>query len=265
MTRTTIVVPCFNEFQRLPVEQFAAFSRTHSWASLLFVNDGSTDGTTNLLQRLRRKHSGRVHVLDLACNRGKAEAVRQGLLAASAFGCEYLGFWDADLATPLTEIPRFREVLDRRPHVQLVAGVRLPLLGRDVRRRRIRHVLGRLFSQCAGWTLAMPVVDTQCGAKLFRWSAGVARVFAESFHSRWIFDVEILARWKMLVGEPRETIFELPVEAWREVAGSKLRMRDFVRAAGDLLRIGWHYRVMGGAAKLPMGEAIRKHEARRAA
>src|SRR5439155_4840561 len=110
-----------------------------------------------------------------------------------ANGADYVGYWDADLATPLQAIPEFLEVFAERPGLELVCGARVRLLGRDIRRTRRRHYLGRAFATVASWLLQLSVYDTQCGAKLFRASPRITAVFNQPFHTRWLFDVEILA------------------------------------------------------------------------
>jgi len=94
--------------------------------------------------------------------------------------------------------------------------------------------------------LRLAIYDTQCGAKLFRVTPELREVFREPFESRWIFDVEILARLIALHraqgGSPLdETIYELPLRQWRDVAGSKLTAGDFPRAALELARIYRRY------------------------
>jgi hypothetical protein len=83
------------------------------------------------------------------------------------------------------------------------------------------------------------VYDTQCGAKLFRVSDAMREIFAETFLSRWIFDVEIIARFVQQRGrnKPRAAIYELPIKVWRDVKGSKVRSTDFIRALRDLWKI----------------------------
>src|SRR5262249_48655478 len=96
MSKTVIVVPCYNEDARLRGEAFATFlDRPDVW--LLFVNDGSTDGTLSLLHRVRERLGDRAALLDLERNGGKAEAVRQGLLWALAEGADCVAYTDADL------------------------------------------------------------------------------------------------------------------------------------------------------------------------
>ena len=172
--RSIIVVPCYNEERRLPVQAFRDFAS----ADFLFVNDGSTDGTLNLLQSLHAEQPDRVTVLDLDRNRGKAEAVRQGVLAAMERKVDFVGFWDADLATPLAEMPGFLEVFDARPDIDMVFAARVRLLGRQISRRPARHYFGRVGATLISSSLGLAVYDTQCGAKLFRVSDEIRQLFA---------------------------------------------------------------------------------------
>jgi len=94
----------------------------------------------------------------------------------------------------------------------------------------------------AATALRLPIYDTQCGAKVFRVDDALAELFREPFLSRWIFDVEIIARRltarRGSDGPPvRDVIYELPLTAWHDVHGSKIRLRDFVVVVGDFLRI----------------------------
>lgn len=243
---TTIVIPCYNEAARFPVETFLSFAGSHPAIRFLLVNDGSKDGTLELLRRVQKGREEQIGVLDQPQNGGKGEAVRCGILAALAQeGCLYTGFWDADMATPLEAIEELTEVLAARPGVAMVFGARVKLLGRRVERRAIRHYLGRVFATVVSVLLQLPIYDTQCGAKLFRVSPETRVLFAEPFCSRWVFDVEILARFirhrRFQMEEVAAGICEFPLQEWRDVAGSKVRPRDFFRAFFDVLRIRRRY------------------------
>src|SRR3954469_5940497 len=96
-----VVVPCYNESKRLDTQAFAEFARSHPNITVLFVDDGSTDDTPLILERLRQQHSSRVCTLRLSANVGKAEAVRRGMRIALRRGPLMVGYWDSDLATPL--------------------------------------------------------------------------------------------------------------------------------------------------------------------
>ena len=251
MTRAVIVVPCYNEARRLPTARFTAFAIDHAVdVRFLFVNDGSTDETAEVIASLVSAHPSLFELLDLPHNVGKAEAVRLGVLSAREGGCEYVGFWDADLATPLAEIPAFIAQLDATPELLMVIGARIRLLGREVERRFVRHVLGRVFATGASLVLSLPVYDTQCGAKLFRDGPLLSRLFGAEFSSRWVFDVELIARlgaelrWD--IDRLSALIYEHPLERWRDVEGSKVRPRDLPRAFFDLVRIGARYRLKLG-------------------
>lgn len=244
-----IAIPCYNEASRLDLAQFGSFLGEHAQVGLVFVDDGSTDSTRPLLDSLAERHPEQVRVHSLDRNRGKAEAVRTGIRLASAFHhAVYLGYWDADLATPLHAIIEFAQVLDHRADLELVMGARVQLLGRSIRRRALRHYLGRIFATAASMTLGLPVYDTQCGAKLFRASTGMVEHFDRPFRTRWLFDIELIARMiGSRTGPARphsdQPIFEYPLMQWHDVAGSRVRPIDFFRAMIELAIIGLELRV----------------------
>jgi hypothetical protein len=112
-------------------------------------------------------------------------------------------------------------------------------MGRDVKRKATRHYFGRVFATAASLTLDLPVYDTQCGAKMLRVNALTGTLFAKPFRSRWIFDVELIARYLQLPvapGEPsrRDRLYELVLPAWHDKPGSKLHWYDFAHAMVDL-------------------------------
>lgn len=237
-----LVIPCFNEADRLNISSFQAFLTKDPKFRLVFVDDGSVDGTREILEQLRRAHEERVFVVTQAVNAGKAEAVRVGLTYALSTDAQVVGFWDADLATPLDAVWDLLGILECRPDIDWVLGARVQLLGREIRRRAVRHYLGRLFATAASVVLQMPVYDTQCGAKLFRSQSDLREVVARGFVSRWVFDVEMLARFARIRKRDGgrsalESIYEYPLQQWADVAGSKVRGRDFLRASVEFLQI----------------------------
>jgi glycosyltransferase involved in cell wall biosynthesis len=246
LSQTTIVIPCYNEAERLEVEAFRAYASGARDVRFLFVNDGSNDGTEGVLRSMADADAEAFAVLTLPRNMGKAEAVRRGFLKAFGNAPDYVGFWDADLATPLETIGELVELLDARPRLEIVFGSRVNLLGRSVRRNLARHYVGRVFATAAAAVLRLPIYDTQCGAKMFRVSDEIAGLFREPFLSRWIFDVEIVAR---LLRARRDgdrppvgaVLYEHPLMEWHDVRGSKLRYRHFVTVAVDLVRIWFRY------------------------
>ncbi len=244
--RVGVVIPCYNEARRLSVERFRDFLAANQTKHLLFVDDGSHDRTRDVLEQICRGYEDRAGILLSNRNKGKAESVRTGINhALNTFQQDVVGYWDADLATPLDSIGRFLAVLDDHPRIEMVFGSRIKLLGRRIQRRETRHYLGRVFATVVSMMLRLPIYDTQCGAKLFRVDENVRRVFADPFLSRWVFDVEIIARYLNLYRynseRLEESIYEYPLEVWTDVEGSKVRPEDFVRALVDVLKIRRKY------------------------
>jgi dolichyl-phosphate beta-glucosyltransferase len=249
LLQLSLVVACFNEEQRLLPARFLAALEAWPQLQLLFVDDGSTDGTPRVLAELVALHP-RARLLALPSNVGKAEAVRAGVLAVldTAKPPAWVGYWDADLATPLDELAGFKGAIARHPAAGFFAGARVGLMGRRIERDPVRHVAGRVFATAASLALGLGTYDTQCGAKVLE--ADLAReLFAEPLTTRWLLDVELLAR--LVAGRGGEAaarlVVEVPLEAWRDVGGSKLKPRDFVLAPLELAGIWRRYlRGQGG-------------------
>jgi glycosyltransferase involved in cell wall biosynthesis len=244
--RIVLVVPCYNEAARLNIHEFRSFAAQNSGVQLLFVDDGSRDKTLAALEQIREGNEGTVSILPCPVNRGKAEAVRLGVLhALDQFAPRMIGFWDADLATPLNAVALLARVLDEKPAIEMVFGARVKLLGREVERRAIRHYPGRVFATVVSLLLRLSIYDSQCGAKLFRVEPHTREIFAQPFLSKWVFDVEILARYsnqrKLSAAELGGIIYEYPLEKWTDVAGSKLHPGDFLKALLDVWRIYRRY------------------------
>lgn len=241
-----VIVPCYNEEKRLLQQDFIDFADRTPGYNFLFVNDGSKDGTAATLKNLAAQRSDRFAVLNLEQNSGKAEAVRQGFVHSLNSGVPFLAFWDADLATPLEVLPHFVKAFEEQSKVEIVLGARVKLMGHDIQRRMSRHYLGRIFATFASLVLNLAVYDTQCGAKMFRVTDTLKTIFENPFSSRWIFDVEILARYlkakNISRAEAESSIYELPLRTWRDVAGSKVKPGDFLKAIGELLTIYLRYR-----------------------
>jgi dolichyl-phosphate beta-glucosyltransferase len=245
-TRTIVVVPCYNEEFRFPQHDFAEFAANHHDIGFLLVDDGSTDRTRASLESLQKLAPASFFMYPLPKNKGKGEAVRQGLLQAISFEPEFVCYWDADLATPLDELHEFISIASRSPEVFLVMGSRVQRLGSRIDRSLWRHCVGRVFASLASSALKLSVYDTQCGAKLMRADVGLQAALAAPFHGRWIFDIELIQR---LSQQPRHGsadrcgtpahpgIVEVPLTRWIDVPGSKVSVVDGLWAFFQLARI----------------------------
>lgn len=239
MSAITIIIPCYNEANRLPAAEYRKFLSENE-DMLIFVNDGSTDATLPLLYSLQQEYPSQITVLDLEKNSGKAETIRQGMLWATHLQPDaIIGFMDADLATPLEELIYFKTAF-RDPRLSFVFGSRIARIGANIHRYQARHYLGRVIATFISNYLRLPVNDSQCGAKFFH--AGFARqLFAEPFVSRWIFDVEIFRRISLMGIRVDSCTLELPLHTWIEKGGSKLVLRDMIKLPWEFYRVMNYY------------------------
>lgn len=231
--RPAIVIPCFNEAKRLDAAEVAALAER---VTVIVVDDGSTDGTREMLRDLARSLPN-VRPIELDRNVGKAESVRKGLVDALGEGAPVVGYTDADFATSAAEMLRLLDVLQTRD-VDAVLGSRVARLGANIERKATRHLGGRVFATVASWTLDSPVYDTQCGAKWFRRTPALASALATPFATQWAFDVELLARLLGRLGSgpvlSASRLLEVPLDAWRDTRGSKLGLGGKVRGVCEV-------------------------------
>ncbi|MBP5296258.1 MAG: glycosyltransferase [Bacteriovoracaceae bacterium] len=238
-----IVIPCFNEAQRLAGDAFVTFAQQHPSWHLVFVDDGSTDATKIYLQNLIAPHTlNNVHLLTIT-HQGKAAAVRAGMyyLQQLNISWEVCGFYDADQSAPLAELARlvanFHEQKNSSPpSSDALFASRIQYLGTHIQRRWWRHYLGRIFATVISLMVDLSIYDSQCGLKLFR-AKQASEIFAEEFISPWFFDVELIFRLKKLGA----TITECPLQAWQDKGHSKLKWQDFVLTPWYLAKIYIHY------------------------
>ena len=241
MEKICVIIPCYNEASRIRLDVFRDFLREQDYSDFCFVNDGSRDNTSEVLRYAVERCPERFLLVDNPDNRGKAEAVRSGMLHVASLGrYDLIGFLDADLATPLEDIHLLVEVMRRQPSVMMTMGARLKRLGANVQRKAYRHYMGRVFATVVSLLFRMPVYDSQCGAKLFRVSL-VPEVFRAPFSSRWLFDVEILLRVRRLYPDYERLVCEVPLRTWIEQGDSRIRFSHLLKMPYELFQIYCRY------------------------
>lgn len=233
--RYSVVIPAYNEAGRLPrtLELVNIFLRSGQWPhEILVVDDGSQDRTAEVVRAFAAVHP-EVRLLQQPRNRGKGAAIQAGVAATRG---ELVLFSDADLSTPIEELPRLEAALADGAAVAIasraVAGARI-----EEHQPFYREWMGKSFNRMVQWLVLPGLHDTQCGFKLFRGEAARA-LFPQLTIPGFGFDVEVLyvARRQGLV------IREVPV-AWRNSRQSKVSpLRDAWRMLGDLFRILWRHR-----------------------
>jgi len=216
----SLLIPAYNESARLrpSLGQVLAYLDAQPYASeVLLIDDGSTDDTAQMAAAYFAGYAGRVghRVLSYQPNQGKGYAVRQGLLAAQG---QVAVFSDADLSTPLSELPALLAPLLAGTH-DVVFGSRAldrRLIG--VHQPWLREQSGRLFNLVMRLATGLPYWDTQCGFKAFGLAA-CRPLLAAAALNRFGFDVELL----YLAHHAGLRLLEQPVR-WNDVAGSKVSL-----------------------------------------
>ena len=214
----SVIIPCYNEAARIGTTVRATLdylSDQSPEAELIVVNDGSTDATPAVVREAFAAAKVQTQLLENFPNRGKGAAVRSGLLAAT----KPIGlFFDADLSTPLTEIPKLIEPI-ANGEVDVAFGSRAidrKLIG--VHQPWRREQAGRVFNLIVRLATGIPFWDTQCGFKAFR--LDVCRPILEQMHTiGFAFDVELL----FLAHRAGLRLREIPVR-WNHAEGSKVRV-----------------------------------------
>lgn len=240
-----VVVPCFNEAD-LDANAFVSFHRDHPDVAFLFVNDGSTDGTEGVLKKLCAEYPQTASFLSLPKNVGKAEAVRIGMNDALDRNNAVVGYWDADLAIPLEDMPGFLQAFEN-PRIEIVTGARVKLFQVTIDRQLGRHILARGLATLVEMFFHLSMYETQCGAKLFRNTPYLKESLKTPFTSRWLFDIELLVRIrhfrKQMDGRSAEgTVHEYPLSRCIDKKKSTIRITDCIKMPLELMRIRGRWR-----------------------
>jgi len=226
------VIPAFNEANRIGETLRLTLDhllRCAPESELIVINDGSTDSTGTVAREVLASAQIQTRLLENFPNRGKGAAVRKGLLSATrSIGL----FFDADLSTPLDEIPKVIEPI-ARDEVDIAFGSRgldRTLIG--TRQSWRREQGGRVFNLIVRFATGLPFWDTQCGFKAFR--LDVCRPILEASRiDGFAFDVELLYR----AYRAGLRLREIPVR-WNHSEGSKIELvRDSVRMFREVIAL----------------------------
>jgi dolichyl-phosphate beta-glucosyltransferase len=217
----TVILPCYNEAERLPgtlQALLAHLSAAPGEVEVLVVDDGSTDATITVAEAAAAADR-RVRVLSYHPNRGKGFAVRTGMLAARG---ELVVFTDADGSYPPSDLDRIMAALAQAP---VAIGTRAGNASGPVARR----AASRVFNMAIRGALGLPFADTQSGLKGFR-RAAAQRIFRQALVDGFAFDVEVLWLARQLGLE----VTEVGVQAM-ERQGSKVQMvADALEMLGEV-------------------------------
>jgi len=228
----SIVVPAFNEAQRIgeSIKKIDAFVRSSPLSfELIVVDDGSADGTADVVMRTQTKG---LQLLRNDRNHGKGYTVRQGVLSASG---EYVLFTDADLSAPIEELTKLLDVAQKEGADVVIGSRAVDRRFIEKHQSRFRELGGITFNKMVRLLLGLHLHDTQCGFKLFHRQKS-RPIFQQQTTSGFGFDAELL----FLAARNGLKIRETPVR-WSHAEGSKVNpVRDGLRmldAGASLLQI----------------------------
>jgi dolichyl-phosphate beta-glucosyltransferase len=240
--RLSVVVPCYNEELRLPrtIEQIERYlgSRGDRY-ELILVDDGSADGTRRAMEEAAARNKS-IRIVALPVNRGKGRALAEGVRVSRG---DYVLVTDADLSTPIEELPKLEAAL--------AAGAGVAIGSRAIKGSRVelsqpiyRVLMGKAFNIIVQLVLLPGIWDTQCGFKLFR--GDIARdVFEGLTTDGFGYDPEVL----YLAKRKGVRIAEVPV-VWRNSAPTKVNaIRSSLDMFRHVLRIRFRHRALSAAAR----------------
>jgi glycosyltransferase involved in cell wall biosynthesis len=228
----SIVVPSYNEETRLPrsLEKIRAYvAKNHPDAEVIVVDDGSKDGTAQVVEEWRRDWPA-LRLVPNGENRGKGYSVRHGMLDARG---RVALFTDADLSAPIEEADK---LLDALRNADVAFGSRA--MDRAlifVHQSRFREVAGIIFNRCVRLFTGLSFEDTQCGFKAFRMDRSRI-IFEQQRVERFGFDPEIL----FLAKRHGLRTVEVPVR-WAHDPATKVHVfHDSLHMFWDLVVIRWN-------------------------
>jgi len=240
--RTGIIIPCYNEANRLDSKAFKSFILSNDDYHLCFVNDGSSDKTMEVLKSIQTGREDQVSIIDMKKNSGKASAVRSGArYLYNRTDIDYIGFIDADLSTDFNDFTKLVESINSNKDLQIVYGSRGKGNG-SIERNPIRMLFSKIIKVFTGMILGLPISDTQCGAKVFTRDI-IPVAYNQPFITQWLFDVEIFIRLKNYFGRDQvmNHLYEQPLQRWVHMDDSKLGIRDAVQIPLKLISIWLNY------------------------
>lgn len=233
MSSLAIIIPCFNEEKRLHKPAITHFAQTHQDIQIIFVDDGSFDHTSEIIQTIVSECVN-IELVRLSKNAGKGEAVRQGLIhAAKTRPFTFIGYLDADLSTSFEEFYNMYTYASKE-NADFIFAARIKKLGSTIERSHLRHLVGRVLVSIIDNRFRLGYYDTQCGAKIFK-SYLLGAVLKTPFYTRWFFDIELFLRLR--TENENYSGIEYSLKKWENRKGSKLGLRSVAGISKEIFTL----------------------------
>lgn len=230
----SVIIPAYNEAERIvpTLEKITKYLAEQKITyELLVVDDGSTDSTADIIRNMAEQNDC-IRLISNERNQGKGASVKRGVI--NSWG-EMVFFTDADLSTPIEEVPKFLKFF---PEYDVVIGSR-SIEGADVQIHEPLHreLLGKTFNKFVQVLCVGGIVDTQCGAKMFKKDVA-QKIFPMVQTARFAFDVEVLH----IAQKIGYKIKELPIQWFYSANTTVKTFSDGPKMLLDLFRIRWIHR-----------------------
>lgn len=236
MTKNGLVlfIPFYNESKREGIVGYINALAALPELSLVLVNDGSTDGTGDILNSFEQPN---VIIFSHTSNLGKGNALRVAMLDFQLRNTTaFIGYLDCDGAFPIETVGLFIDSTRKKflnNEILLCIASRIRLAGRKVERKEYRHYISRIIITLLGFRYAFMPYDSQSGLKIFRVTKNFEDSLRSPFRTRWLFDVELLDR--LTKDFSSNIMWEEPVQEWRDRPGSHLKIRHVISVTKELL------------------------------
>ena len=238
--KALLIIPMFNEEKRVNIHDYRTGFKRYHHIDFLLVDDASTDRTHTLIDHLIKSHKN-VFSIKNKTNFGKAESIRLGVLHSRASKYDFIGYMDADLSVPFSEMVMLLENASKYKDKLFVMGSRIKLINNKIIRSKRRHYIGRVFATLISqFILKTAVYDTQCGAKIIT-SKLTKILFEKPFETKWLFDIELLLRLQKQNIDLTTNVLEVPLNIWIEKGDTKIKPHEFLFFPLQIMKLNYKY------------------------
>ncbi|AWW29711.1 dolichyl-phosphate beta-glucosyltransferase [Echinicola strongylocentroti] len=240
-----IIISCYNEDIAFSYHHYLTFARMNPNVLLCFVNDGSTDNTAAMLKNIQLQSSENIIVLHLKQRKGKANAVREGMLYVhDRYPIQRFGYLDFDLKTTPEEWLQMACSQQNQSNFGVILGKRVLRSGQSALRRVKLSLMGKITRQLIQFILEPKLRDTYCGTKIFH-RAIVPLVFDKLFRSSMLFDLEIILRLKQAIGSDtlQNRVLEFSGKHWSGIDDCRLKLQETIVVSVRLVQLFYTYRM----------------------
>lgn len=229
----TIVIPYFNEISRFPIHDFIQHTKKLDHINFVLVDDGSSDQLSEAIKaQTKIQKLKNIHIIVHDKNYGKAKALNTGMLFGVAQNSDQIGFMDADFSSSIDELMRLFNILSST-NSDAVIGSRKSNDKNNIESEFHRWLAGRLFSVFIRLYLHINIIDTQCGAKVFKVNSLLLDSLKQPIINPWLYDLQLL----LPIIKSGGLVTEIALNNWKNGPRSKFNLLMGAQAFFSLKKI----------------------------